>query len=105
MEARAAWPLIERGTPAATPAEKWRVDLGGPALTTASFASTAHELTDNGFDHIVAGLYGAATGGRAWKSAQAPIPGIVGARAVVMHTGDIVDGRMLMPTSANSPTA
>lgn len=57
--------------------------------------STARELTDDGFDHIVAGLYDAATGGTTWSAALDPIQQLFGARAVVLHTTDIVDGRLL----------
>ncbi len=59
------------------------------------FASTAHTLTDDGFDHIVSGLYDAATGGREWSAALEPIQRLFGARAVLLHTTDIVDGRLL----------
>lgn len=59
------------------------------------FSSTAHELSDDGFDRIVAGLYDAATGGSTWETALQPIQRLFGARAVVLHTTDIVDGRLL----------
>lgn len=59
------------------------------------FASTAHTLGDDGFDAIVAGLHDAATGGRGWPAALEPIQRLFGARAVVLHTTDIVDGRLL----------
>lgn len=56
---------------------------------------TARELTDDGFDRIVAALYDAATGGTTWAAALDPIQQLFGARAVVLHTTDIVDGRLL----------
>jgi DNA-binding CsgD family transcriptional regulator len=59
------------------------------------FASTAHALSDDGFDRIVGGLYDAATGGAQWRQALEPIQQLFGARAVVLHTTDIVDGRLL----------
>lgn len=59
------------------------------------FKPTSHELSDDGFDRIVSGLYDAATGGGSWNDALMPIQQLFGARAVVLHTTDIVDGRML----------
>jgi DNA-binding CsgD family transcriptional regulator len=59
------------------------------------FSSTASTLTDNGFDRIVSSLYDAATGGCLWRTALDPIQQLFGARAVVLHTTDVVDGRLL----------
>ncbi len=58
-------------------------------------SATAHQLSDDGFDRIVAGLYDAATGGRPWATALDPIQLVFGARAVILHTTDLVDGRLL----------
>ena len=60
-----------------------------------SFAPTTHQLTDAGFDGLVAGLYDASTGGRDWSTALEPIQQVFGARAIVMQTADLVDGRVL----------
>ena len=60
-----------------------------------TISPTANQLTDDGFDRIVAGLYDAATGGRAWDTALEPIRQVFGARTVVLHTTDLVDGRLL----------
>jgi DNA-binding CsgD family transcriptional regulator len=57
--------------------------------------SPAHSLSDNGFDRIVSTLYDAATGGCEWSAALEPIQQVFDARASVLHTLDIVDGRML----------
>jgi DNA-binding CsgD family transcriptional regulator len=62
---------------------------------TGPFASTAHTLTDDGFDRLVARLYDAATSGSSWPEALTPIQQLFGARAVVLHTTDLVDGRLL----------
>lgn len=59
------------------------------------FRPTAASLTDDGFDRIVGGLYDAATGGSGWSAALEPVRQLFGARAVVLHTADIVDGRLL----------
>ena len=59
------------------------------------FPATAHRLSDDGFDRIVSGLYDAGTGGCAWDQALEPVRGVFGARAVVLHTTDLVDGRLL----------
>ncbi len=59
------------------------------------FASSAHSLGNDGFDRIVSGLYDAATGGRPWAEALVPIQDLFGARAVVLHTTDLVDGHLL----------
>lgn len=64
-------------------------------MTPTPFAPTTHTLTADGFDRIVAGLYGAATGGLSWVQALTPIQQLFGARAAVLHTTDIVDGRLL----------
>ncbi len=56
--------------------------------------ATAATLTESRFDEIVSGFYDAATGGRAWMAALDALPALFGARAVVLHTADIVDGRM-----------
>jgi DNA-binding CsgD family transcriptional regulator len=56
---------------------------------------TAHSLTDNEFDRIVAGLYDAATGGAEWSAALEPVRQTFGARTTVLHTLDIADGRVL----------
>ncbi len=64
-------------------------------MSTPAFTPTPRTLTDDAFDRIVAGLYDAATGGTAWPEALTPIQQLFGARAVVLHTTDLVDGRML----------
>lgn len=64
-------------------------------MSTPSFASNAHALSDDGFDRMVAELYHAATGGTSWSDALTPIQQLFGARAVVLHTTDLVDGRVL----------
>lgn len=65
-----------------------------PAMS-ADYTVTTHQLSENGFDRIVAGLYDASTGGRDWSDALEPIQQVFGARAVVLHTADIVDTRLL----------
>jgi DNA-binding CsgD family transcriptional regulator len=57
--------------------------------------SPAHSLSDNGFDRIVSTLYDAATGGCEWSAALEPIQQVFNARATVLHTLDLVDGRLL----------
>lgn len=56
---------------------------------------TASSLTESRFDAIVSGFYDAATGGRDWRAALDPLHEVFAAQAVVLHTTDIVDGRML----------
>ena len=56
---------------------------------------TAATLGEAQFDGIVSGFYDAASSGRNWHDALDPLPEVFGARAVVLHTTDIVDGRML----------
>ena len=57
-------------------------------------AATTHSLSDDGFDRLVANLYEVATGGCTWRSALTPIQELFGARAVVLHTTDLLDGRL-----------
>jgi DNA-binding CsgD family transcriptional regulator len=57
-------------------------------------SETAATLSESRFDDIVSGFYDAATGGRSWIAALEPLPQLFNARAVVLHTTDIVDGRM-----------
>lgn len=59
------------------------------------FTATSHTLSESQFDQLVAGLYDAATGGRSWVSALTPVQAVFGARAALLHTIDIADGRML----------
>ena len=59
------------------------------------FPATANRLSDDGFDRIVSGLYDAGTGGCTWSTALGPVQQVFGARAVVLHTTDLVDGRLL----------
>lgn len=56
---------------------------------------SARTLTDNEFDRIVSRLYDAATGGTEWSTALEPVRQVFGARATVLHTLDIADGRVL----------
>jgi DNA-binding CsgD family transcriptional regulator len=69
--------------------------------TTMGIAAAA-TLTEPHFDAIVSGFYDAATGGRSWHAALEPLHTVFGARAVVLHTTDIVDGRMLALESAGA---
>lgn len=57
--------------------------------------SSASSLTESRFDTIVSGFYDAATGGRDWRAALSPLNEVFAARAVVLHTTDMVDGHML----------
>lgn len=59
------------------------------------YIPTAAGLSDNEFDRVVAKLYDAATGGCEWSEGLEPIQQAFGARAALLHTSDIVDGRML----------
>lgn len=69
---------------------------------------TAASLTESGFDRIVGNFYAAATGGVDWREALIPVQQTFGARAAVLHTMDMVDGRVLALESAgpqmNVPT-
>lgn len=56
---------------------------------------TAEKLSEQDFDRIVGGFYDAATGGREWTQALEPLHRVFDAHVVVLHTMDLLDGRML----------
>lgn len=57
--------------------------------------SPASSVTEAAFDRIVGGFYTAATGGMEWRDALILVQDAFGARAAMLFTMDVTDGRML----------